>query len=65
MAEIDDRAFNKVIENPDNRKHLMTLIVQNQKAFYAGEEFNTKTVSKEKVEAFGSGWEKRATYRGV
>ncbi len=58
-------AFNKVIENPDNRKQLMTLIIQNQKRFYAGEKFNTKTVSKEKVEAFGGGWKTRANYRGI
>ena len=65
MGAATRNAFNKIIENPDNRKDLMTLIVKNQKAFYAGEEFNTKTVSKEKVKAFGGGWETRANYRGV
>ena len=58
-------AFNKVIENPDNRKDLMTLIVQNQKRYYAGEEFNTKTVSQEWVEEFGGGSQIRANYRGT
>jgi lysozyme family protein len=65
MGDATRTAFNKVIENPDNRKQLMNLIIHNQKRFYAGEKFNTKTVSKEKVEAFGGGWEKRANYRGV
>ena len=57
-------AFNKVISNPDNRKDLMTLIVRNQNRYYAGEEFNTKSVSEEKVAAFGGGWKERASYRG-
>jgi len=65
MGDATRTAFNKVIDNPDNRNQLMTLIVQNQKRYYAGEKFNTKTVSKEKVEAFGGGWEDRANYRGI
>jgi len=65
MGDATRTAFNKVIENPDNRKDLMTLIVQNQKRFYEGEEFNTKTISQEKVAAFGGGWGKRANYRGI
>ena len=65
MGDATRTAFNKVIENPDNRKQLMTLIVQNQKAFYAGEEFNTKTVSQEWVEEFGGGSQTRANYRGI
>ena len=58
-------AFNKVIENPEDRKILMDLIVANQKRFYSGEKFNTKTISKEKVLAFKEGWFDRANYRGI
>jgi len=58
-------AFNKVIDNTDNRKRLMDLVVINQKRLYAGEKFNTKTISQEKVAAFGGGWKDRANYRGI
>jgi lysozyme family protein len=57
-------AFNKVIENSENRKKLMDLIIHNQKRLYSGEKFNTKTISKEKVTAFKEGWFIRANYRG-
>ena len=58
-------AFNKVIDNTDNRKRLMDLVVINQKRLYAGEKFNTKTISQEKVATFGGGWKDRANYRGI
>jgi lysozyme family protein len=58
------KAYNKIISNPDNRKDLMALIVANQNRYYAGEEFNTKTISKEQVAEFGKGWKGRASYRG-
>ena len=58
-------AFRDVISIPENRKKLMDLVIQNQKRLYAGEKFNTKTIDKKKVEAFGGGWKVRAGYRGV
>ena len=58
-------AYNKIVSNPDNRKDLMTLIVENQNRYYAGEEFNTKTISKKQVKEFGGGWKTRASYRGI
>ena len=65
MGPATRTAYNKVIENPDYRKRLMDLVVINQKRLYAGERFKTKTISKEKVEAFGGGWQTRANYRGT
>ena len=58
------KAYNKVVSNPDNKKQLMTLVVSNQNRYYAGEEFNTKTISKEQVAEFGKGWKERASYKG-
>ena len=65
MGAVTRTAFRSVITSPENRKKLMDLVIENQKKLYAGEEFNTKTISKKKVEAFGAGWKTRATYRGV
>ena len=41
---------------------LMNAIIENQKSYYRGEKFNTKTIDPSLVKIFGGGWQARAKY---